>query len=72
MSETLKAEDPEAFKLAVDYEQRLQEASELIDRLDEVPFLHRSRVPLSEVEFDKDKHQEVFNFNNECEGMCGV
>ena len=37
-------------------------------------YLHRSCKPLDEIDFenDIDKGQQVFNFQNECEGLCGV
>jgi hypothetical protein len=36
-------------------------------------FLHRSCIPLDQVEFKKDdKSKQIDMFNNECEGMCGV
>jgi hypothetical protein len=40
---------------------------------DFVPFLHRSCVPLREVDFSTDEdHGQQVMFGNECEGMCGV
>jgi len=36
-------------------------------------FLHRSRLPLDQVDFSTDEDRGQLNmFNNECEGMCGV
>ena len=36
-------------------------------------FLHRSRIPLSEVDLtSKYENQHTFGFMDECEGMCGV
>ena len=36
-------------------------------------YLHRSLVPLSEVDLDTDEDKGQINmFENECEGMCGV
>lgn len=37
-------------------------------------FLHRSCVPLNEVDFStlEDHGQQVFSFNDECSGVCGV
>jgi len=34
-------------------------------------YIHRSKVPLSDVEFDPNKDQHDM-FDHECEGMCGV
>lgn len=36
-------------------------------------FLHRSKKPISEVDFSTEEERGQLNmFNNECEGMCGV
>jgi hypothetical protein len=36
-------------------------------------FLHRSLVPLAEVDLSTaEDHGQLNLFNNECEGMCGV
>jgi hypothetical protein len=36
-------------------------------------FLHRSRIPLSEVDLtDVHENQKTFSFMDECDGMCGV
>jgi len=37
-------------------------------------YLHRSCKPLDEVDFDneEDKGQLGFDFQSECEGMCGI
>lgn len=67
----LKTNEPAEFELAVQFEQRLQEAA--FGVLEGVPFLHSSAVPLNEVEFkDVPAKVQVEMFNNECEGLCGV
>ena len=59
---------------AAEYELKMQSA---VDE-DNVgrPFLHRSCVPITEVNFRAKRkfYQEnlLNNFVNECEGMCGV
>lgn len=70
----LKTEEPEAFAQAVDFERKLQEAKGNSENFHSVPFLHRSCKPLDQVDFssDEDRGQIVFDFNNECTGMCGV
>jgi hypothetical protein len=37
-------------------------------------YLHNSCKPLGEIDFDSDeqKGQQVWDFQAECEGMCGV
>lgn len=69
----LKEQEPEEFQQAVDYELALQQAARSVPRLDGIPFLHNSRVLLSEVDFSTEEERGQLNmFNNECEGMCGV
>lgn len=72
----LKTQEPEAFAQAVDYEKRFQETMTHVKNFRGVPWLHRSLKPLSEIDFSpkKSDQSEMFldQFNNECEGMCGV
>ena len=71
----LKTEEPEAWLDSIAYEKRLQETAAKIPRLDGVPYLHPSRVPLAEVDLrDPDENQgQLWNtMQNECTGMCGV
>lgn len=67
----LRDTDPVSFATAVQYETRLQKAYEQSTALKSVPYLHASLKPLSEVEFT-DRGKVADQFNNECEGMCGV
>lgn len=49
------------------------EAVEFERALPEGEFLHRSRIPLDQVDFSTDEDRgQLDMFNNECEGMCGV
>ena len=71
----LRTSDPQAFARAVDYEAQLQASCRSVI-LRGVPYLHASRVPLSEVNFDApapapDSGQMEL-WQGECEGMCGV
>lgn len=71
----IRDEDPQSWDDAITYEKRLQKAASGIPRLDGIPFLHPSRVPLAEVDLrdeNPDQMQLWQDFNNECEGMCGV
>lgn len=69
----LRDDEPEAFLEAVEYERRLQEAFKQVPALTGTPFLHATRVPLSEVDFSTEEERGQINmFENECEGMCGV
>jgi hypothetical protein len=67
----IKTDQPEDFAAAVDYERRLQGAYAACPRLDGTPFLHASRKPLAEVDFD-DRTTQGELWGAECEGMCGV
>lgn len=71
----IKATDPASWNDAVEYEKALQSTALKIPRLDGIPFLHPSRVPLDQVDLtDPDENQlQLWNtFQNECAGMCGV
>jgi len=70
----LRDEEPEAFEASIKFEKDLQYAKSQTDTQRGVPFLHQSLVPLDEVDFstDIDRGQQVFDFQAECSGMCGV
>lgn len=63
----LKNEEPFEFEKAVQFEKAHSK------NFASTPFLHRSCIPLSEVDFSTEEERGQLNmFNNECEGMCGV
>jgi len=66
----LRDEEPEAFAAAVKFEKDLQINK---GNMHAVPFLHRSLVPLDQVDLstDLDRGQQSL-FGEECTGMCGV
>lgn len=73
----LQLEEPEAFQAAVDFEKKLQEAKGNSENFNSTPFLHRSCKPLETIDFrsDVERGQNLLfddNWNDECEGMCGV
>lgn len=69
----LKNDEPEAFQQACDFEAALQAAKASSDKFNTKPFLHRSCVPLAEVDLSTEEDGGQMNlFLNECEGMCGV
>jgi hypothetical protein len=70
----LKTEDAGSFVAAVKFEKDYQKALSQVSGFRGTPYLHRSCVPLSEVDFrPKDEKIGQLNlFQNECEGMCGV
>ncbi len=69
----LRDSEPEAFEKAIAFERQVQH----VYKGDEVTrgtlFLHRSCVPLDQVDFSTDEdHGQQVMFGNECEGMCEV
>lgn len=64
----LKSQHPRDFAKAVEFERQYQDASKLVFK--SVPYLHKSRVPLDQVEFVPGAGRD--QFGNECQGMCGV
>ena len=64
----LKANSPEDFEKAVQFERSFQTAIAATRKQEGEVFLHRSFVPLDRVNFSDRKSQ----FSNECEGVCGV
>jgi len=68
----LRDEQPEEFEKAAQFEVKLQETYAQT-RIKGVPFLHRSRVPLRDVDFRSSEDAgQLSMFGNECEGICGV
>lgn len=68
----LRDDAPDEFADAVAFERELQATGAALRG---VPFLHRQRVPLDEVDLAtaEDRGQLVITgFDDECEGMCGV
>lgn len=70
----LKTEDPVHFAKAVEFDKtyrRLQNENPGGLRIE--VYLHKSCKPLDQVDFtDKDANQLGFDFQSECEGMCGL
>lgn len=70
----MQRDEPEEFARAVKAERALQKAQEAVPRLDSVPFLHDSRVPLDKVVFRPQKGEPDFwgcSEKGEYEG-CGL
>lgn len=71
----LRDDDPDYFQKAVQFDKDIRKVYKDHDptMLMEV-YLHNSCKPLSEVDFDndEDKGQMVWDFQAECEGMCGL
>lgn len=67
----LKTEQPDGFDDAVKFEKQYQISMSQVSNFRGIPFLHRSCVPLDQIDFDKPTDQPSL-FGNECEGVCGV
>jgi hypothetical protein len=69
----LRNEEPDQFESAAVFEERLQAAYVHVTKCDGTPFLHRSCVPLREVDLSTDAERgQGLLWGNECEGMCGI
>lgn len=69
----LKADEPEEFQRAVEFEIAVQKAKAVGGKFKSVPYLHRSLTPLEAVDLSTAEERGQPNlFENECEGMCGV
>ena len=71
----LKMDDPEHFQKAVEFDKtyrRLQNENPGGMRME--VYLHKLCKPLDEIDFsnEEDKGQLGFDFQSECEGMCGL
>jgi len=68
----MKHEEPEEFALAVEFDRKLREGK--LPGVTGDAYVHRSFIPLSEVDLrnDEDRGQGIFDFTEECTGMCGV
>lgn len=71
----MKLNDPESFADAVDFDYKLREQSKrnVGNKYRNIPYLHRSGVPLDQVDLRNEEDMGQMNlFGEECEGMCGV
>lgn len=68
----LKAQ-PKEWADAVEFDNALRTTDRLVERFDGKVYLHRSGVPLSEVDLRTDDEKGIWSlFDMECEGMCGL
>lgn len=69
----LKNNEPAEFENAVQFERAIQKAKASSQNFASTPFLHRSCIPLDQVDFSRDTDRgQMTMWNEECEGMCGV
>ena len=68
----IRDEMPDAWADAIEFDKVIRNAG--IGSAREAQYLHRSSVPLDEVDLSTpvDKGQKEFTFLDECDGMCGV
>ena len=65
---SMKNDDPETFKQVVLHDRAIRKSNPEFDS-----FIHRSAIPLEEVDFRNLEDMGQTNlFNDDCEGMCGV
>ena len=67
----MKRNDPESFHDAVHVEWAMQNVPQSRGALTGTAYLHKSRVPLNEVEFTYSGSQ-ADQMQEECEGLCGI
>ena len=65
----LQQKYPKDFQQAVDYEREVQKLSAQVTSKVITPYLHRSKIPLDQVDFANRKQPALFQ--DECQGMCG-
>ena len=69
----LKDDAPGDFQQAVDFEKQLHLRKSLNGGDVGKPYLHRSCIPLDQVDLRTDaEHGQLSLWDDECEGMCGV
>lgn len=69
----IKIKSPAVFADAVEFDKSIRQNGSTLRGMKEQQFVHRSCVPLDEVDFRNLEDMGQANmFINECEGMCGV
>ncbi len=72
----LKEREPASYKEAIEFDRWLRRSTDTPIRklLNGRPYLHAARRPLASVMEDREtgRATSIDNFNNECEGLCGV
>ena len=72
----MKEYDPESFAAAAQFDEAYRNAKRESDNFEDPVFIHPQLIPLSQIDFSNDFDRGQLplwqDFNNECEGMCGV
>jgi len=71
---SMRDDRPDEWREAIAWESDAQAAFEATPRLRAIPYVHRSRVPLADVDLwtPEDHGQLSLGFGDECGGVCGV
>lgn len=64
----MKVNDPESFEDACQIDEYIRDGW---GKTNQQVYVHRSRIPLREIDFN-DVDAPTVDFNDECDGMCGV
>ena len=67
----MKRNEPEEFQDAVEFEREMRRLGGL-RKMEGKVYLHRSCIPLDQIDFESQMDLFYDGFINECEGMCGV
>ena len=67
----MKRNDPDSFLDAVNVEWAMQNVPQSRGALTGTAYLHKSRIPLNQVQFDYSGSQ-ADAMQQECEGLCGI
>ena len=65
----MKTTDPASFEEAVMIDEAVRDG---FNKTTQKLYVHRSGIPLAEVDFSDQSGQEGFSFMDECDGMCGI
>jgi hypothetical protein len=70
----MKRNNPNEFKIAVAFDEELRKSkiSQFVNKLDGEIYLHRSLIPLKDINFKEYENPQYSLFDDECSGMCGV
>jgi len=71
----LRDNDPKHFQKAVEFDKQLRKVHRNSNPTMKMEvYIHNSCKPLDEIDFDSDeqKGQQIWDFQSECDGMCGV
>lgn len=70
----MKRNNPNEFKIAVAFDEELRKSntSQFVNKLDGEIYLHRSLIPLKDINFKQHENPQYSLFDDECSGMCGV